>query len=257
MIRTGGTAPLLEVRQLGMRFGSIVALHDVSLQLNPGQVLCLLGDNGAGKSTLIKILSGVLAPTRGEFWIRGMPAAFTSPRAAAAHGIAAVHQDLALLPLMSVWRNFFLGREPTRGRGPARRIDVRYCRDTTRAQLHTLGIMLRDIDQPVATLSGGERQSVAIARALHCGTQILILDEPTAALGVRQTAMVLEAIDRVRQRGVAVIFITHNPRQAYPVGDRYVVLRRGRLVADLERAEVTPEALARLMGGEGEGEGLL
>ena len=195
--------PLLEADRLSMRFGSVEALRDVSLSVDAGRVTCLLGDNGAGKSTLIRILSGVHRPTGGEYRVDGEPVAFASPRDALARGIATVHQDLALIPLMSIWRNFFLGAEPTRGAGPLRRIDVDLCRSAARDALAQLGVDARDVDQPVGTLSGGERQSVAIARAIHFGARVLILDEPTAALGVKQAAAVLRYVAAARDRGVA------------------------------------------------------
>lgn len=241
--------PLVRLDRVSVRYGNVVALDDVSFDIPPAAVTCLLGDNGAGKSTLIRVLSGVIAPTAGRCIIDGRPVTFTSPRDARDHGIATVHQDLALVPLMSIWRNFFLGAEPTVGRGPFRRIDVARCRNLVRERLAELGIDVRDPDQPVGTLSGGERQSVAIARALHFGARILILDEPTAALGVRQADVVLRLIARARDRGVAVVFITHAPRHALAVADRFVVLRRGRLHATAAAGEVDLTGLSRLMSG--------
>jgi simple sugar transport system ATP-binding protein len=241
--------PLLSVEHVSMRFGPVVALEDVSLSVAAQRVTCLLGDNGAGKSTLIRILSGVLEPTSGRYLIDGEPVSLTSPAHALDRGIATVHQDLALIPLMSIWRNFFLGREATRGAGPFRRIDVAHCREVARASLASLGVNVRDPDQPVGTLSGGERQSVAIARAIHFGARVLILDEPTAALGVKQAAVVLDYIVRARDQGVGVVFITHNPQQALAVGDRFIVLRRGRMQGDFDAGEVTVDELIRLMGG--------
>jgi len=242
-------APLLRVEHVSQRFGNIVALDDVSFDVQAARVTCLLGDNGAGKSTLIRILSGVHPPTGGRYVLAGEPVLFDSPRRALEHGLATVHQDLALLPLMSIWRNFFLGSEPVIGVGPLRRIDVARCRRVARERLAELGIELRDVDQPVGTLSGGERQCVAIARAVHFGARLLILDEPTAALGVKQAGIVLRLIDATRRRGVAILFITHNPHHAHAVGDRFVILRHGRLDGDFMRAEVTVEELSRRMAG--------
>jgi simple sugar transport system ATP-binding protein len=242
--------PRLEARDVSMRFGGVVALKHASLAARAGEVTCLLGDNGAGKSTLIKILAGVHAPTQGACLLDGEPVHFRSPREALARGIATVYQDLAMVPLMSVWRNFFLGAEPTSGRGPFRRIDVERCREETRTELAAMGIELRDPDQAVGSLSGGERQAVAIARALHFGARVLILDEPTAALGVRQSKRVLEHVRTAADRGVAVVFVTHTPHHAHPVGDRFVVLRRGRIVADEPREALPVEELAALMAGE-------
>ncbi|MGQ0561717.1 MAG: ATP-binding cassette domain-containing protein [Gemmatimonadota bacterium] len=240
---------LLELRQVAKFFGHVTGVDEVSLRVAGAKVLCLLGDNGAGKSTIIRILSGVHEPSRGELLIDGAPARLRSPRAALARGIATVHQDLALIPLLPIWRNFFLGREPTRGAGPLRRIDVAACREIARSALAQMGVVVRDVEQPVGTLSGGERQSIAIARALHFGARVLILDEPTAALGVKQAAAVLGYIERARERGAGVVFVTHNPQHAYAVGDHFVILRQGRVVAQHERAEVTAELLAHAMTG--------
>lgn len=243
---------LLRVENVVKRFGTVVALDGVSMSVRPGTVTCLLGDNGAGKSTLIKILAGVYRPTSGRYLVDGGPVSFDSPRDARARGIATVHQDLALIPLMSIWRNFFLGSEPTHGSGPFRRIDVRECDRIAREELDRLGVHVRDTGQPVGTLSGGERQSVAIARALYFGARVLILDEPTAALGVKQAGVVLRYIRHARDRGVGVVFITHNPRHAFPVGDRFVILRRGRVDGDSARGELELDDLVHLMAGGAE-----
>ncbi|HEX5405620.1 MAG TPA: ATP-binding cassette domain-containing protein [Pseudonocardiaceae bacterium] len=244
--------PLLEVREISKFFGSVNALRDISLTVHPGQVTCVLGDNGAGKSTLIKILSGVFPPDRGEFLVGGEPIRFTSPRDARSHGISTVYQDLAMVPLMSIWRNFFLGSEPTKGWGPFRRFDVARAKELTSRELGAMGIDVRDPDQAVGTLSGGERQSVAIARAIHFGARLLILDEPTSALGVKQAGVVLRRIVQARELGLGVIFITHNPHHAYPVGDRFVVLKRGRSLGNYAKAELDRDELVRLMAGGAE-----
>ncbi|GAA1314994.1 ATP-binding cassette domain-containing protein [Saccharothrix xinjiangensis] len=249
-------SPLLEVRGIGKAYGSVVALRDVSAAVGAGEVTCVLGDNGAGKSTLIKVLSGVHRHDTGEYLVDGAPVAFSSPRDALGHGIATVHQDLAVVPLMSVWRNFFLGAEPTTGLGPFRFLDRRRARDVTRAALAELGIELRDVEQPVGTLSGGERQCVAIARAIHFGARVLILDEPTAALGVKQAGVVLKHVARARDRGLGVVLITHNPHHAYPVGDRFLLLGRGRVIGTHEKSAITLEELTRQMAGGAELEAL-
>jgi simple sugar transport system ATP-binding protein len=246
------TAPLLEVREISKFFGSVNALQGISLTVRSGEVTCVLGDNGAGKSTLIKILSGVFAPDEGEFLVDGTPTRFTSPRDARAHGISTVYQDLAMVPLMSIWRNFFLGSEPTRGRGPFRRFDTATAKRLTSRELGAMGIDVRDPDQAVGTLSGGERQSVAIARAIHFGARLLILDEPTSALGVKQAGVVLRRIVQARELGLGVIFITHNPHHAYPVGDRFVVLKRGRGLGSYPKSEISQDELVRLMAGGAE-----
>jgi simple sugar transport system ATP-binding protein len=243
------TAPILRVERVSKRFGNVVALRDVTMSVPPGEVTCLLGDNGAGKSTLIQILAGVHRPSTGRYLVDGEPVDFSSPRDALSRGIATVYQDLAMIPLLSVWRNFFLGAEPCVGAGPFRRIDRAHCEGVVREELSRLGVQLRDPAQPVGTLSGGERQAVAIARAIHFGARVLILDEPTAALGVKQAGVVLRYIARARERGVGVVFITHNPHHAYPVGDRFVILRRGEVQGDFGRTDIRLEELVAMMAG--------
>jgi simple sugar transport system ATP-binding protein len=240
---------LLEVDGICKYYGNVVALKDITTHVNAGEVTCILGDNGAGKSSFIKILSGVHAPDEGRVLVDGQEVRFSSPRDARALGIATVYQDLAMVPLMSVWRNFFLGAEPTKSIGPLHWIDAASAKETVRNELHEMGIDIRDPDQPVGTLSGGERQSVAIARAVHFGARVLILDEPTSALGVKQAGVVLKYILQARNRGVAVIFITHNPHHAYPVGDRFLILNRGRSQGNFARAEIELEELVRQMAG--------
>jgi simple sugar transport system ATP-binding protein len=191
-------------------------------------------------------------PDRGEVLLDGRPVAFGAPRDALDAGIATVYQDLAMIPLMAIWRNFFLGAEPTRGWGPFRRFDAAAARATTRQALSEMGIDLRDPDQPVGTLSGGERQSVAIARAVHFGARVLILDEPTSALGVKQAGVVLRYVAQARDRGVGVVLITHNPHHAYPVGDRFLLLNRGRSLGSFAKGEVDRDELTRLMAGGAE-----
>src|SRR5438034_11541103 len=240
---------LLEVDHVSKHFGNVIALKDVSAHVNAGEVLCILGDNGAGKSTLIKILSGVHAPDEGRLLVEGSELTFQSPREARAHGISTVYQDLAVVPLMSIWRNFFLGAEPSKGVGPLRRFDVAFAKRAAREHLLRMGIDIRDSDQPVGTLSGGERQAVAIARAVYFGARVLILDEPTSALGVKAAGVVLRNILAARSHGVGVVFITHNPHHAFPVGDRFVILNRGRTLGTYTRDEVDQDELVRLMAG--------
>jgi simple sugar transport system ATP-binding protein len=249
----GATSPpppaLLETRDLCKYFGSVIALKDITVRVDAGKVTCVLGDNGAGKSTLIKILSGVHQHDEGEFLVNGRPVRFSGPREARAAGIATVFQDLATVPLMSIWRNFFLGEEPTVGFGPLRRLDVRFAKQVMREEMHKMGIDVRDPNQPVGTLSGGERQAVAIARAVYFGAKVLILDEPTSALGVRQSGIVLKYVVQARERGLGVIFITHNPHHAFPVGDTFVLLNRGRLMNTLEKKDTTRDELTYAMAG--------
>jgi simple sugar transport system ATP-binding protein len=244
-----GNAPLLEVRGITKYFGNVIALKDISTVVDSGRVTCILGDNGAGKSTLIKILSGVHQHSEGELLVNGEPASFASPRAARDAGIATVYQDLATVPLMAIWRNFFLGSEPTVGSGPLRRIDIKTAKRIMREEMAKMGIDVRDPDQMVGTLSGGERQAVAIARAVYFGAKLLILDEPTSALGVKQSGVVLRYIVQARERGLGVIFITHNPHHAWPVGDRFVVLNRGRMVGAWDRGSISRDELVRMMAG--------
>ncbi|WP_438828035.1 ATP-binding cassette domain-containing protein [Streptomyces tropicalis] len=244
--------PLVELRGAGKSYGNIRALHGVDLTVRPGRVTCVLGDNGAGKSTLIKIVSGLHRHTEGEFLVDGAPVRFSSPREALDRGIAAVYQDLATVPLMPVWRNFFLGSEATRGPWPVRRLDIARMKRTADEELRAMGIVLDDLEQPIGTLSGGQRQCVAIARAVHFGARVLILDEPTAALGVKQSGVVLKYIAAARDRGLGVIFITHNPHHAYMVGDHFSVLRLGTLELSADRGEVGLEELTNHMAGGAE-----
>jgi len=242
-------APLIEMKNIEKHFGSVIALNGVSLEIYPGECHCLLGDNGAGKSTFIKTMSGVHKPTRGEILFEGKPMQFDDPRDAITAGIATVYQDLAMIPLMSVSRNFFMGNEPEKRFGPFKLFDHSYANEITMQEMRKMGINLRGPDQAVGTLSGGERQTVAIARAVHFGAKVLILDEPTSALGVRQTANVLATIDKVRKDGIAVVFITHNVRHALAVGDRFTVLNRGKTLGTAQRGQITPDELQDLMAG--------
>ncbi|MFF8905164.1 ATP-binding cassette domain-containing protein [Streptomyces olivaceoviridis] len=244
--------PLVELRAAGKSYGNIRALHGVDLKVHAGRVTCVLGDNGAGKSTLIKIISGLHQHTEGEFLVDAQPVRFTTPREALDRGIATVYQDLATVPLMPVWRNFFLGSELTKGAWPLRRLDIARMKETADRELRHMGIVLDDLDQPIGTLSGGQRQCVAIARAVHFGARVLILDEPTAALGVKQSGVVLKYIAAARDRGLGVIFITHNPHHAYMVGDHFSVLRLGTLELSAERSDIGLEELTNHMAGGAE-----
>lgn len=244
--------PLLEVRSISKYFGNVIALSDVSMSVYAGEVMCLLGDNGAGKSTLIKTLSGVHKPNEGQYFVEGDLVDFGSPRDALDRGIATVYQDLAMIPLMSIARNFFLGSEPTVGLGPFKRFDVGFADRVAREEMAKMGIDIRDPSQPVGTLSGGERQSVAIARAVYFGAKVLILDEPTAALGVKQAGIVLRYVAQARTRGLGVIFISHNPHHAWAVGDRFTILKRGRTLGTFAKDAITRDEVVRLMSGADE-----
>ena len=246
---TVSKTPIIQMMDIEKHFGSVIALAGVSLDIFPGECHCLLGDNGAGKSTFIKTMSGVHKPTHGEILFEGQAMHFADPRDAITAGIATVYQDLAMIPLMSVSRNFFMGNEPVRNIGPLKLFDHGYANRVTMEKMTKMGINLRGPDQAVGTLSGGERQTVAIARAVHFGAKVLILDEPTSALGVRQTANVLATIDKVRKQGIAVVFITHNVRHAMAVGDRFTVLNRGKTLGTALKGEITPEELQDMMAG--------
>ena len=217
--------------------------------MNAGEVTCVLGDNGAGKSSLIKILSGVFPPDEGEILVDGQPTHFAGPRAARAHGIATVFQDLATVPMMSIWRNFFLGQEPTRSYGPVKLLDSGRAKDVMREEMAKMGIAVSDPNQYVGTLSGGERQAVAISRAVYFGARVLILDEPTSALGVRQSGIVLRYVVQAREMGRGVILITHNPHHAYPVGDRFVLLKLGHVLGSFTKDQITINELTQMMAG--------
>src|SRR3569623_1282694 len=244
--------PLIEVKDVSKFFGPVVALTGVSMTVNAREVHCLLGDNGAGKSTLIKTLSGVYQPSEGEIRIEGAPAHFASPRDALDRGVATVFQDLAMIPLLSITRNFFMGREPAKRKGPFAFIDMKHADEITRQEMKKIGIDIRDPQQAVGTLSGGERQCVAIARAVYFGAKVLILDEPTSALGVAQTSMVQHFIDAVRSNGLGVIFISHNVRHAYAVGDRFTVLNRGKTMGTFAKTEISLDQLQTMMAGDKE-----
>jgi simple sugar transport system ATP-binding protein len=250
---SGTEAPIIQLENIGKNYGNINALRGVNLTVRQGEVTCILGDNGAGKSTLISIIAGLFAHDEGEYLVDGRPRHLSSPREALDLGIAAVYQTLALVPLLPVWRNFFLGSELVKGSGPLRRLDIAAMLAQTRDELDRMGIDLENLEQPVGTLSGGQRQVVAIARAVHFGARVLILDEPTAALGVAQSGLVLRYIvQAARDQGLGVIFITHNPHHAYLVGDHFMVLARGEVDLDTPRSQLTLDNLMfHMAGGQG------
>jgi len=244
---------ILALENVSKFFGKVIALSGVSMRLRRGEVHCLLGDNGAGKSTLIKILAGVHLPSSGEYFVDGRSVRFASPKSALDLGIATVYQDLSLVPLLSVARNFFLGREPQkRWLGLLSVMDLDACASTARSKLADMGINVRDPHQPVGTMSGGEKQCLAIARAIHFGARVLILDEPTAALGVKQSFNVLRLIHTARTKGISVIFITHNVHHAYPIGDSFTLLNRGRSLGTFTRDTITKDEVLDMMAGGAE-----
>ena len=242
--------PILELENVDKSFGPIDVLHDISLKVHAGEVLCLLGDNGAGKSTLIKTLCGVHTPTRGTLKMNGTAVVFETPKQAAEMGIATVHQFGGTFPLMSIGRSFFVGVEPTKKLGPFKIYDRKTANEIAVKAVREFGITrIDDGDRLIGGLSGGERQSLAIARAVHFGARVLILDEPTAALGVKEATHVLRIVMESRKRGLAVILITHNVLHAMTVGDHFGVLIKGALAADFRKGERTREQITDLMAG--------
>jgi simple sugar transport system ATP-binding protein len=248
--------PLIEMAEVGKSYGAIRALSGINLTVNAGEVTCVLGDNGAGKSTLIKIMSGLHPHNEGILKVDGQEQTFSSPREALEHGIATVYQDLAVVGLMEVWRNFFLGSEVTGSKFPFAGLRIKEMRRIADEELRKMGIVVKDINQPIGNLSGGQRQCVAIARAVYFGARVLILDEPTAALGVKQSGVVLKYTAAARDAGLGVVFITHNPHHAYLVGDHFVVLKRGAMNLDARRSEISLEDLTAQMAGGDELEAL-
>ena len=240
---------LVEMTDVGKAYGAIRALRGVNLKVRAGEVTCVLGDNGAGKSTLIKIIAGLHPHNEGSLKVDGKEVSFASPRDALAHGIATVYQDLAVVSLMEVWRNFFLGSELTSSRFPFAPLKVKDMKRIADEELRKMGIVVKNIDQPIGELSGGQRQCVAIARAVYFGARVLILDEPTAALGVKQSGVVLKYTAAARDAGLGVVFITHNPHHAYMVGDHFIILKLGQAVLDKKREEVGLDELTRQMAG--------
>jgi simple sugar transport system ATP-binding protein len=241
--------PLVQMENVGKTYGAIRALRAINMTVNAGDVTCVLGDNGAGKSTLIKIISGLHPHNDGTLKVDGAPVSFSSPRDALAHGIATVYQDLAVVGLMEVWRNFFLGSEMASSRMPLSSLKIKDMKRIADEELRKMGIVVKNIDQPIGTLSGGQRQCVAIARAVYFGARVLILDEPTAALGVKQSGVVLKYTAAARDAGLGVVFITHNPHHAYMVGDHFIILKLGEAVLDKKRKDVALDELTRQMAG--------
>ena len=248
---TRSETPLVDMRGIAKTFGSVEALRGVDFHVDRQEIVGLLGDNGAGKSTLIKILTGVHTPTRGDIYFEGNPVHINSPHEARDLGIETVYQDLALVPLMSIARNFWLGQELVRSYGPVRVLNHREMSDKARDALLDIGIRIRSADEPVGSLSGGERQSIAIGRAVYFGKKLLILDEPTSALSVKQTGEVLNYTRRAKERGLSVIFITHNIAHVHEVADRFTIIRGGRKVGDFYKEEVSEMEVAQMvMTGE-------
>lgn len=245
--------PLIETRNLVKKFGAFTALNGVSLKVYPGEVHALLGDNGAGKSTLIKLLSGVFSPTDGEILVEGKSVKFSSPRNASDAGIGTVYQDLALNPLSSVTRNFFLGRELTYFPTPFGLMRTKEMQAIAAEEMAKIGITVTDMEQAVGTMSGGQRQTLAIARAIYFGAKVLILDEPTSALGQKQQMEVLKTIRRVQQLGdIAIILITHNEIHARLIADRFTFLSLGEVIGNGTSKDLEGDDIKRLMAGGAE-----
>lgn len=244
---------VISLRDITKNYGSFRALRGINLDVEAGRVTCILGDNGAGKSTLIKVLSGIHQASSGTMLIDGTETTWASPREAIDNGIATVHQNLAIVDEMSVWRNFFLGQEITGAFGSLKEEEMR---KICAQQLEEMRINIPDVNVEAGTLSGGQRQVVSIARAIYFGARVLILDEPTAALGVKQSGMVLRFVSAAREKGIGVVLITHNPHHAYLVGDHFSILKLGEQVLDADRSEVTLEELTYQMAGGGELEAL-
>ena len=245
--------PLIKTINLAKKFGSFTALDGVDLEIYPGEVHALLGDNGAGKSTLIKILSGVFPATSGDIQIEGNSVKFASPRDASDAGIGTVYQDLALNALTSVTRNFFLGNELKKGPGPLGILDFKTMDEITITEMGKIGINISDPSQLVGTMSGGQRQTLAIARAIYFGAKVLILDEPTSALGQKQQMEVLKTIKKVQQFGnIAIILITHNEIHARLIADRFTFLSLGEVIGSGESSELGGDDIKRLMAGGAE-----
>jgi simple sugar transport system ATP-binding protein len=241
--------PVVELQSLTVRYGNVPALARLSLAVRAGEITCVMGENGSGKSTLVAVLSGLRRHDEGRLLVDGRPVRFRSPRQARAAGIATVWQDLAVAPLLSIWRNFFLGAEPTRGVGPLRRLDLDAARTTTVRAMARVGVTGLDPDQPASGLQAGERQSLAIARAMHFGARALVIDEPISPMTVTQNTLVLQSVVTARTQGLAVVFVTHNPRYAHLVGDRFLLLARGQVAGSLTRDDVDADDLTRLMAG--------
>jgi simple sugar transport system ATP-binding protein len=241
---------LVWMENISRKFGTITALQGVNFGVEKGEVRALLGDNGAGKSTLIKVLMGVHQPTSGQIYFDGKPVWINSPKEAREIGIEAVYQDLALINLMSISRNFFLGREMVKKYGPVELLNIRGMEDICRTSLHDIGIEIRSASERVGSLSGGERQSIAIGRGVYFGAKVLILDEPTSALSVAETRKVLSYIENARERQLAVIFITHNVHHVYMVADSYTIIRQGRNVGTYFKGELSEDDIADLITGD-------
>jgi simple sugar transport system ATP-binding protein len=247
--REKAPTPLIELRRLTVRYGNVDALARLNAAFPAGEITCVLGENGSGKTTLVAVLSGLRRHDDGSLLLAGEPMRFRSPRQARAAGIATVWPDLAVAPLLSVWRNFFLGAEPTRGVWPLRRLDLDRARDTTVRAMARVGVPGIDPDAPASALQAGERQSLAIARALHFGARALIVDEPTTPMTMARQTLFGQAVLAARGQGLAIVLVTNNPRYAHLIGDRFLLLAGGQVAGNLTRDDVDADMLTALMAG--------
>lgn len=246
MVEANGT-PLVDMVDIHKYFGSVQALRGVDFHVNEGEIVGLLGDNGAGKSTLIKVLTGFHTPTKGQIVFQGENVEINSPHDARDLGIETVYQDLALVPLMSIARNFWLGQELTYNFGPFKLLDKNRMGEMAIEALAEVGIHIRDPEEEVGTMSGGERQAIAIGRAVHFGKKLLILDEPTSALSVGETQKVLDYTRAAKDKGMGVVFITHNISQVHEVADRFTIIQRGRKLGDFGKEQVSEIEVAKMI----------
>ncbi|HID17520.1 TPA: sugar ABC transporter ATP-binding protein [Candidatus Bathyarchaeota archaeon] len=246
----GESAPLVKMVNIHKWFGKVYALKGVNFTVNHAEVVGLVGDNGAGKSTLIKILSGIYPPDEGKIYFEGKEVRFSSPKEAMKLGIETIHQDIVLASLMSIARNIFMGRELENRVGIIKLLDLKKMREESIKALSDIGLFITDPDTIVENLSGGQRQGVAIARAMYFKTKLLILDEPTNNLSVKESARVLEFIKGLKNAGISSIFITHNLHHVYPVADRIVVLSHGRNVGTFRKEETSIEHITQMITAE-------
>jgi len=236
----------LQLTNIYKSFGSVRALNDVSILTGPGKIHCILGDNGAGKSTLVNIISGVLTADSGEYLVNGEKVIFSNPKQALNAGISTVYQNLAIIPMLSIYRNFYLGNEPVKN-NYFKFMDKDLAISTTKQELTKFGVTVNDVKRQAGTLSGGQRQCLAIARALYFGAKVLILDEPTSALGVKESANVLNQLVLLKEQGINIVLVSHIIDHAYEVGDLFFILKMGELVGSYDKNDVSPKILRSIL----------
>ena len=236
----------LQLTNIYKSFGSVRALNDVSILTGPGKIHCILGDNGAGKSTLVNIISGVLTADSGEYLVNGKKVIFSNPKQALNAGISTVYQNLAIIPMLSIYRNFYLGNEPVKN-NYFKFMDKDLAISTTKQELTKFGVTVNDVKRQAGTLSGGQRQCLAIARALYFGAKVLILDEPTSALGVKESANVLNQLVLLKEQGINIVLVSHIIDHAYGVGDLFFILKMGELAGSYDKNDVSPKILHSIL----------